>query len=181
MNQLLLDKLSLCIRLYDSFSPLANEVPDALFFLGVLFAVGGLERVGLLKEFAVQLSALVPWQMKNACNLTQIQGPGVKAGLRNIINCLQNWYELIMWWFKDSTSSFAVQKGSVVWTCLGIWNTRVDSVTSDAILIDSSIRGALWCPSGHLFGLCLGSSGQCAIGGSGSGNVAQIARLQDWW
>lgn len=79
MNQLLLDKLSLCIRLYDSFSPLANEVPDALFFLGVLFAVGGLERVGLLKEFAVQLSALVPWQMKNACNLTQIQGPGVEV------------------------------------------------------------------------------------------------------
>lgn len=37
------------------------EVPDALFFLGVLFAVGGLERVGLLKEFAVQLSALVPY------------------------------------------------------------------------------------------------------------------------
>jgi len=36
------------------------EVPDALFFLGVLFAVGGLERVGLLKEFAVQLSNLVP-------------------------------------------------------------------------------------------------------------------------
>ena len=36
------------------------EVPDALFFLGVLFAVGGLERVGLLKEFAVQLSQLVP-------------------------------------------------------------------------------------------------------------------------
>lgn len=37
-----------------------DQVPDALFFLGVLFAVGGLERVGLLKEFAVQLSALVP-------------------------------------------------------------------------------------------------------------------------
>jgi len=36
------------------------EVPDALFFLGVLFAVGGLERIGLLKEFAVQLSNLVP-------------------------------------------------------------------------------------------------------------------------
>mmetsp|Transcript_44464 Transcript_44464/g.81181 ORF Transcript_44464/g.81181 Transcript_44464/m.81181 type:complete len:537 (+) Transcript_44464:59-1669(+) len=36
------------------------EVPDCLFFLGVLFAVGGLERVGLLKEFAVQLSSLVP-------------------------------------------------------------------------------------------------------------------------
>ena len=36
------------------------EVPDALFFLGVLFAVGALERVGLLKEFAVQLSQLVP-------------------------------------------------------------------------------------------------------------------------
>lgn len=36
------------------------EVPDALFFLGVLFAVGGLERIGLLKAFAVQLSALVP-------------------------------------------------------------------------------------------------------------------------
>ena len=36
------------------------EVPDALFFLGVLFAVGGLERVGLLKEFAVQLGQLVP-------------------------------------------------------------------------------------------------------------------------
>mmetsp|Transcript_46255 Transcript_46255/g.110045 ORF Transcript_46255/g.110045 Transcript_46255/m.110045 type:complete len:604 (+) Transcript_46255:96-1907(+) len=36
------------------------EVPDCLFFLGVLFAVGGLERVGLLKEFAVQLSQLVP-------------------------------------------------------------------------------------------------------------------------
>jgi len=36
------------------------EVPDALFFLGVLFAVGGLERIGLLKAFAIQLSALVP-------------------------------------------------------------------------------------------------------------------------
>mmetsp|Transcript_85449 Transcript_85449/g.189772 ORF Transcript_85449/g.189772 Transcript_85449/m.189772 type:complete len:585 (-) Transcript_85449:26-1780(-) len=36
------------------------EVPDALFFLGVLFAVGGLERVGLLKAFAVQLSSVVP-------------------------------------------------------------------------------------------------------------------------
>lgn len=36
------------------------EVPDCLFFLGVLFAVGGLERVGILKTFAVQLSALVP-------------------------------------------------------------------------------------------------------------------------
>ncbi|CAJ1345643.1 unnamed protein product [Effrenium voratum] len=38
------------------------EVPDALFFLGVLFAVGGLERVGLLKEFAVQLTNLVPYE-----------------------------------------------------------------------------------------------------------------------
>jgi len=37
------------------------EVPDALFFLGVLFAVGGLERVGLLKAFAIQLSSLVPY------------------------------------------------------------------------------------------------------------------------
>merc|ERR1719446_1697493 len=36
------------------------EVPDALFFLGVLFAVGGLERVGLLKAFAVSLSSVVP-------------------------------------------------------------------------------------------------------------------------
>jgi len=36
------------------------EVPDALFFLGVLFAVGGLERIGLLKAFAVQLSSLIP-------------------------------------------------------------------------------------------------------------------------
>merc|ERR1719195_276172 len=36
------------------------EVPDALFFLGVLFAVGGLERIGLLKAFAVQLSSVVP-------------------------------------------------------------------------------------------------------------------------
>lgn len=52
-------------------------MPDALFFLGVLFAVGGLERVGLLKdsksmsktfangsiwqEFAIQLSSLVPY------------------------------------------------------------------------------------------------------------------------
>lgn len=35
------------------------EVPDCLFFLGVLFAVGGLERVGLLKEFASQLNNLV--------------------------------------------------------------------------------------------------------------------------
>merc|ERR1712048_92768 len=35
------------------------EVPDCLFFLGVLFAVGGLEKVGLLKAFAVQLNALV--------------------------------------------------------------------------------------------------------------------------
>jgi len=37
------------------------EVPDALFFLGVLFAVGGLERIGLLKAFAVQLSSVVPY------------------------------------------------------------------------------------------------------------------------
>jgi len=37
------------------------EVPDCLFFLGVLFAVGGLERVGLLKAFAVQLSSVVPY------------------------------------------------------------------------------------------------------------------------
>jgi len=36
------------------------EVPDALFFLGVLFAVGGLERVGLLKAFAIQLTSVVP-------------------------------------------------------------------------------------------------------------------------
>lgn len=36
------------------------EVPDALFFLGVLFGVGALERVGLLKEFAVQLGNLIP-------------------------------------------------------------------------------------------------------------------------
>jgi len=36
------------------------EVPDALFFLGVLFAVGGLERIGLLKTFAGQLTSLVP-------------------------------------------------------------------------------------------------------------------------
>lgn len=36
------------------------EVPDALFFLGVLFAVGALERVGLLKDFAEQLSQLLP-------------------------------------------------------------------------------------------------------------------------
>jgi len=36
------------------------EVPDCLFFLGVLFAVGGLERVGLLKQFAIQLSQVVP-------------------------------------------------------------------------------------------------------------------------
>lgn len=38
------------------------EIPDALFFLGVLFAVGGLERIGLLKSFAVQLSSVVPWE-----------------------------------------------------------------------------------------------------------------------
>jgi len=37
------------------------EVPDALFFLGVLFAVGGLERIGLLKAFAIQLSSVVPF------------------------------------------------------------------------------------------------------------------------
>jgi len=35
------------------------EVPDCLFFLGVLFAVGGLERVGLLKQFAGVLSSLI--------------------------------------------------------------------------------------------------------------------------
>merc|ERR1719389_521217 len=35
------------------------EVPDCLFFLGVLFAVGGLERVGLLKAFAGLLDSLV--------------------------------------------------------------------------------------------------------------------------
>ncbi|CAJ1340459.1 unnamed protein product [Effrenium voratum] len=38
------------------------EVPDALFFLGVLFAVGGLERVGLLKEFAVALTNVCPYE-----------------------------------------------------------------------------------------------------------------------
>jgi len=32
------------------------EVSDALFFLGVLFAVGALEKVGLLKDFAYQLN-----------------------------------------------------------------------------------------------------------------------------
>lgn len=37
------------------------EVPDCLFFLGVLFAVGGLERIGLLKAFALQLSSVVPY------------------------------------------------------------------------------------------------------------------------
>eukprot|EP00442_Polarella_glacialis_P045779 CAMPEP_0115159520 /NCGR_PEP_ID=MMETSP0227-20121206/70251_1 /TAXON_ID=89957 /ORGANISM="Polarella glacialis, Strain CCMP 1383" /LENGTH=628 /DNA_ID=CAMNT_0002571227 /DNA_START=54 /DNA_END=1941 /DNA_ORIENTATION=- len=36
------------------------EIPDTLFFLGVLFAVGGLERIGLLKAFAIQLSSVVP-------------------------------------------------------------------------------------------------------------------------
>merc|ERR1712194_568124 len=35
------------------------EVPDCLFFLGVLFAVGGLERIGLLKTFAGQLNSVV--------------------------------------------------------------------------------------------------------------------------
>lgn len=33
------------------------EVSDALFFLGVLFAVGALEKVGLLKDFAFQLNS----------------------------------------------------------------------------------------------------------------------------
>merc|ERR1719235_59603 len=36
------------------------EVPDTLFFLGILFAVGGLEKIGLLKEFAKELGSLVP-------------------------------------------------------------------------------------------------------------------------
>jgi len=36
------------------------EVSDALFFLGVLFAVGALERVGILKAFEIQLSSLIP-------------------------------------------------------------------------------------------------------------------------
>merc|ERR1719265_309209 len=36
------------------------EVPDALFFLGVLFAVGGLERVGILRMLALKLSDVVP-------------------------------------------------------------------------------------------------------------------------
>jgi len=35
------------------------EVPDCLFFLGVLFAVGGLEKVGLLKAFAGVLNSLI--------------------------------------------------------------------------------------------------------------------------
>merc|ERR1719159_2095053 len=35
------------------------EVPDCLFFLGVLFAVGGLERVGLLRAFAGMLDSLI--------------------------------------------------------------------------------------------------------------------------
>ncbi|CAK9024058.1 unnamed protein product [Durusdinium trenchii] len=36
------------------------EVADALFFLGVLFAVGGLERVGILKALAEKLSEICP-------------------------------------------------------------------------------------------------------------------------
>jgi len=36
------------------------EVPDCLFFLGILFAVGALERIGLLKAFAGTLTALIP-------------------------------------------------------------------------------------------------------------------------
>ena len=36
--------------IFNQSRQLCGEVPDALFFLGVLFAVGGLERVGLLKE-----------------------------------------------------------------------------------------------------------------------------------
>jgi len=36
------------------------EVADALFFLGVLFAVGGLERVGILKALAEKLSQICP-------------------------------------------------------------------------------------------------------------------------
>ena len=46
---------------------MSRQVPDALFFLGVLFAVGGLERVGLLKEFAVQLTNLVPYDARPGC------------------------------------------------------------------------------------------------------------------
>eukprot|EP00929_Paragymnodinium_shiwhaense_P074513 TRINITY_DN3814_c0_g1_i2.p1 TRINITY_DN3814_c0_g1~~TRINITY_DN3814_c0_g1_i2.p1 ORF type:complete len:200 (-),score=61.01 TRINITY_DN3814_c0_g1_i2:378-905(-) len=37
------------------------EVPDCLFFLGILFAVGALERIGLLKSFAGVLQSVVPW------------------------------------------------------------------------------------------------------------------------
>merc|ERR1719310_852484 len=36
------------------------EVPDCLFFLGILFAVGALERIGLLKTFAGVLQSVVP-------------------------------------------------------------------------------------------------------------------------
>lgn len=36
------------------------EVPDALFFLGVLFAVGSLEHTGLLKNLAARLHQCVP-------------------------------------------------------------------------------------------------------------------------
>lgn len=36
------------------------EMADALFFLGVLFAVGGLERVGILKALAEKLSEICP-------------------------------------------------------------------------------------------------------------------------
>merc|ERR1712232_447700 len=36
------------------------EVPDCLFFLGILFAVGALERIGLLKTFAGILQSVVP-------------------------------------------------------------------------------------------------------------------------
>merc|ERR1719453_2704737 len=39
------------------------EIPDCLFFLGVLFAIGGLEKVGLLKEFALQVNNVVSNQI----------------------------------------------------------------------------------------------------------------------
>lgn len=93
--------------------------------------------------------------------------------------------ELIMWWFKVYTIQFYNSKGKCGVDIFGQFLKHTSGISDFYIfllfgcdtlpwLIHSSIRGALWCLGGHLFGLCLGSRGQCAIGGSGSGNVTQM-------
>lgn len=50
------------------------QVPDALFFLGVLFAVGGLERVGLLKAAPCKVTMKSMKLEKLAVNRVELPG-----------------------------------------------------------------------------------------------------------